>query len=171
MALIKYNPPPTKPEPNPISSAVFGKESADVEELARVVEVIGPNAKVQLEKQAACNSCGAKQVCHPTMGISPIIEVANEAGASVGDIVALKVDEGVRIGASLTVFGLPVAGISIGALVGTTMENAGPDSAVVGAVAGLALGLLLVRLINQWVGKTSRLHPRAARIVLPSQTG
>ncbi len=152
-----------------MNTGVFGKGQPDVVEVARIMEVDGASAKVRMEENSACESCGAHQICHPAMGLKPMLEIDNSIGAKVGDIVELEMSSSSRVTASLVVFGLPIVGLFIGAVVGN-MQQGGQDTAVVGALAGLALGALLVRFVNNLVKKKVQFRPRAKKIVLTNTT-
>ncbi len=143
----------------------FGKGPADVEETARVIKVEGTTTKVQLEVNSACGDCGSSGFCHPASGSKPLVEVTNEIHASEGDIISLEVAPTSRISSSLIVFGLPILMLGVGALTGNLLGAASEDSAVVGAIAGLASGLLLVRIINSLAKSSTNIRPRAKRII------
>lgn len=145
---------------------VFGKGPDDSgAELAEVVEVQGDLLKVKPYDNPICKSCGSSSVCFPSEGNRPILEVSNRVGAQVGDIVALKQGEGPKIGASLIVFGLPVASTVGGTVLGMSSAADPSGGAAAGAIAGLALGMLLLNMINRIVGAGRAFKPEAREIV------
>lgn len=147
-----------------MNASLFGKEPADVQETAIIVEAGGETAKVQMNTQAACDSCGAAAVCHPSLGEKPLVEITNDIGARVGDVVLLETDSGSRIIASLLMFGLPILFIILGALWGNQVSE-GADGMVAGAVAGLAFSFLILRWISKHLKNKVRFKPRAVRIL------
>ena len=147
------------------NAPVFGKGVDEVQETAVIVEVRGETAKVRLNRNPACESCASAGFCHPDSGNKPLVEVNNEVHADVGDVVELEVKPSSRIGSSLIVFGLPLVMMLLGAILGLQYSGSSQDGAVVGAVAGLALGLLLVNVINRIMRYSARMRPRAIRIV------
>ncbi len=149
--------------------SVFGKEAAETPETAIVVERDGNSTHVQLNINPACNTCGASGFCHPASGLKPKIEINNDIGATVGDVVQLETAASSRLIAAFILFGIPLLMILLGALLGNSMENSSQDSVVAGSIAGLALSLLLVNRINRWFRNRLKFKPRAVRI-LSSQT-
>lgn len=139
-------------------------------ERGEVVELAGDIARVRPHHHAACEACGASSWCFPDSRPSPLIDAANACGAHVGDIVSLRREEAPRIGAALTVFGLPVATTIGGAIVGISASGQEVQGGVAGSFAGLAFGMLLVRFINKFASTSARLRPQVDEI-LETQTG
>lgn len=146
--------------------SVFGKGPDITAERALVVEINDEKqtAIVQLQEVAACKDCGASNVCHPSGGDRPKIEIDNPVHAGIGDLIELQTPELSKIGATLIVFGLPILFLVIGAVTGSIYGTSTDDIAV-GAIAGLALGVLLVRLANTIAKRGKTFMPIASKIV------
>ncbi|MFH0883495.1 MAG: SoxR reducing system RseC family protein [bacterium] len=143
----------------------FGKPSAPSSEVGVVVSAESEIIRVRPQSSIVCEACGSKSLCFPTDGRDTTVEAINRAGAVPGDIVSLSQGEGIRITAALILFGLPVTATIGGTLIG--MQNsADPNGgAAVGAIAGLALGLLLVRGLNRLIGALGNTKPIAIEIL------
>lgn len=135
-------------------------------EIGVVTESDGNIVKIRLQRHVACEACGSASTCFPTGGVQPLIEAVNEVGASVGDVVKLERAGSKRLGASFLVFGVPLIAMLIGTYVGyaASGENASDGSAV-GALAGIALGMLLVHFISNLKSTAARLRPVAREII------
>jgi len=128
---------------------VFGKPSAPSSEVGVVVSTENEIAKIRPQSSSICESCGSKSLCFPSDGQQTLISATNKIGAVAGDVVSLTQSEGIRISAALIVFGIPVAGTLGGTLLGIQATGDPSGGAAVGAIAGFALGLILVRGINR----------------------
>lgn len=71
----------------------------------------------------------------------------NSIGATVGDRVLLVVPEGAVLRAALLAYMLPVVMVIVGAAIGTAIQETGP-AAPLGAVVGLGVGLVVLRMIQ-----------------------
>lgn len=143
----------------------FGKASSPSGEVGVVVEAKGNIVRVRPQSSTVCETCGSASICFPADGRDTTVEALNNAGAVAGDIVSLVQGEGQRIGAALIVFGLPVATTLGGTTLG--MQSAADPSggAAAGAIAGLALGMLIVRGINRLISATGPYKPVANQIL------
>ncbi|MCB2199531.1 SoxR reducing system RseC family protein [bacterium] len=147
------------------NGSTFGKGTPPGTEIGVVMEVDGDTARIKPQSSAVCDTCGSSSVCFPSEGESPLIEARNEVGATVGDLVSIERGEAQRIGASLVLFGLPVATTVGGTLLGSSSTQDVTGGAATGAIAGLALGMLLISLINKIVAQRSGLNPVAKSIL------
>lgn len=93
-----------------------------------------------------CGSGLLNQALRPKRRL--IYRVANRIGARVGDSVTVIVPEGAVLRAALLAYLLPVVLVIAGAAVGTTISTS-DIVALIGAGAGLALGLLVLRLAQR----------------------
>lgn len=120
---------------------------------AIVTSIEGQHALVEV--QPAVSGCGR---CNETGGCGSgllnqalrpkkrlIYRVTNRIGARVGDSVTVTVPQGAVLRAALLAYLLPVLLVIVGAAIGTVF-SASDAVALTGAGAGLALGLLVMRL-------------------------
>lgn len=127
----------------------------------RVVAVRDGVAEVQLAVKSACGACGAKSVC--ASGHERTVSLSAPEGVAPGDTLELAVPESrLNLGA-LVGYLLPAVATLGGALL---LAPGGDEFAVLGAGAGLALGLWLVRRLG---GRL--LAPRLSPCSTPSTQG
>ncbi len=123
---------------------------------AIVTSIEGEHALVEVQPAVSgcgrCNEAGGcgsgllNQALRPRRRL--IYRVANRIGARVGDSVTVTVPEGAVLRAALLAYLLPVLLVIAGAALGTAI-SASDLVALVGAGAGLALGLLVLRLAQR----------------------
>lgn len=143
----------------------FGKPPGNQSDIGVVVEVVGSMVRVKPQTSQVCDTCGSNSVCFPSHGEAPLIEVVNEIGAGVGDVVTLEQGEGVRIGASLLVFGVPVITTIGGTILGMNSAADATGGAASGAIAGLALGVMIIHFISKLMGRNGGMRPVAREIL------
>ena len=141
------------------------------QEIATVLETIPPGrALVRIRRAEACHSCAARGACQTLGGQTQDIEltVDNSLGAVPGDQVVLSLDESAVIKASAVLYLVPATTLILGALVGAA---AGPrlgfaqdPGSIWGALGGLCLGLVLVKLIGKAMSRESQYIPRLTAV-------
>ncbi len=126
-----------------------------IETSARVVSSDNGTVLIQPNNASGCGGCQSRSVCGVSglgkyfSGTRKAIAVACDANVRPGDELQLSMDETDMLKAGLLAYLLP----SVMALVGAAVASAygGSDlMAVLGAAAGVGLGLLLGRLTG-WV--------------------
>ncbi len=124
-----------------------------IETTARVVSSDNGTVLVEPTLQSGCGGCGSRDVCGVSglgkyfSGKRKAIAVQCDAGVRAGDELQLSMSEGDMLKAGLLAYLLP----SVLALVGAGVASSyGDVAAVLGAVAGIAMGFLLGRL-SGWV--------------------
>jgi sigma-E factor negative regulatory protein RseC len=142
-----------------------------IRETGTVVETADGAALVLVERSAACHGCAAQGVCHTLGGGSDArVTVRNDLDARAGDVVELSIKESSLVGASFIVYMVPVAGLfAVAALAGWLAPlwwGWDPEaSSAVGAVVGLVLSLLGIRLLHPVLDRHEALKPSITRIV------
>ena len=125
----------------------------------------GDRVQVTVERAEACGRCEARGACKVLGGEKKdlVLEVDNAVGAGVGDRVRLSIEEAAVVTASTVLYLVPALGIILGAAVGYLLAGrlgTGPDdTAVIGALAGLVLGLLASWLIGRRLSRGTRFVP------------
>jgi len=132
-----------------------------------VIEIEGELVRVQPHQHTACSSCGSSQICFPEDKTAPIIEANLRHKVNVGDLVELTHQDTPRLFAALIVFGLPVVTMLAGVLLGMNATGSESQGGIAGALAGLALGLLLVRFVNRLVKTNASLRPTIGSVLDP----
>ena len=126
-------------------------------ERARVVGLDGDTAIVEVSVKSACGACEHGGGC----GVSKLGKLVrprparwrmeNRAGAGVGDEVWLALDDAALSTAAVFAYLPPLLGLLIGAALAEA-QGAGDGGVVLGALAGLGLGLLAARFLSNRAG-------------------
>ncbi len=114
---------------------------------ARVVRLQGNVAWVRVETPASCGACAGKgcgaslyaRLLHPR---EPEYAVLNPILAQPGERVMIGIEEGALLRAAAAAYLIPLALLTLGALVGSAQGDAG---AVIGGTLGLLLGLVRMK--------------------------
>lgn len=137
-----------------------------MEEQGTVIRAGDGEALVRVTPSAACGGCSQQSACHPANG-ERTITVRDPIGVRPGQIVTIGLPGGgIRVALGLA-YGVPLAALLGGALLGYRLAPAGADLELVAALAALAgLGaafLLLKMLRGRYEGLRS-LKPVVLRI-------
>lgn len=134
-----------------------------MEEEGTVVEVNGDVAKIAILKKSACESCAAAGVCHP--GDQELMEADNPIAAKKGQRVKVVVAPQVYLKASIVLYGVPMAALAGGAIVGkeiATRAGAAANSdlwAFLFGMACLLISFFFIRQYNKKVEKSRKYRP------------
>jgi sigma-E factor negative regulatory protein RseC len=113
---------------------------------AVVTRLEGDYAWVDL--QSGCTTCGVAGGCGLSDGKGkPQQRLHNDVGAQVGDRVVVSVPDGAVLRAAFYCYLMPLAMVFVLAASGMAVAN--EMGSIVGALIGLVLGWLLVRLAGQ----------------------
>lgn len=140
-----------------------------LEGTARVVAVEGGIAWLEPEQTTACGGCKANKVCGVDPG-SPRLKarrfsMPNVHELRVGERVVVGVDEGTVLRASATLYGIPLLTMLAGGLIAQKAYGMGDLGAAAGTVAGLLLGLVVIRLLSARSAARGAHAPRFIRRV------
>lgn len=130
-------------------------------ERGKVIETTGLSAKVSLQSSEACKTCSASYLCHPS-GKDRIIEAENSIAANIGDEVFIEISARSGFIALFLLFGLPIILGLTGLLIGAQHSD---THSIFYGVAGLALGLIIAKIINNILSKKHKFLPRVVEIV------
>lgn len=146
-----------------------------IEAVGTVRAVDGHRVLVEVERRGGCGTCEASGGC----GTSALARWFSRRSAEVrldatlpvrpGDAVVVGLDEGALLRASLLLYLVPIVALVVGAAVGGALAGAGSGDgpAVLGGLAGLALGLWLTR--SRTAGL--RWRPDGGMVLLRRHTG
>ena len=107
-------------------------------------------ATLEIERKTACGLCGQTRGCGNSIWgklfahRSSAFKAQNSINANVGDSVIVGINEKALVKSALLLYILPLATMLIGAIL-TSHFRQTDASAMLGAVIGLALGLLWVK--------------------------
>jgi len=131
-----------------------------IEENAIVVGLEQNAAMLEIVRRTPCGLCGQTRGCGISLWgrlfghRSNIFKANNQINAKVGDNVIVGVEEQALLISSLTVYGIPLVTTLVGALLASVIfagdsNHVNPDHAdlyaVMGAIAGLLIGLLWLK--------------------------
>ncbi len=133
------------------------------EEIGTIVEVKGNQAAVGMEKGEYCNHCAAKTACQPMGETRRRVMVTNTPGAQVGDRVALSYQAKSRLMAASIVSLLPIICLFLGYFLGNFLFQ-GEGVKVISALVGLAVGFLILKVLNTLMAGRSDLAPQIIRV-------
>jgi len=139
-----------------------------IEAQATVVKVDADFAYVSARRQPACGSCNAHGDCGTAAlstflgGKESLFKVTNPVGARVGDQVSLGLEEKTLLKSAATIYLLPLLFLVAGALAGRWLflgETVQEGAVAAGALAGLAVGFLVMKRIAGKIAANSRYIP------------
>lgn len=143
-----------------------------VEEQAVIVGLQDETAMLEIIRNKPCGLCGQTRGC----GISIwgklfrhrpyVFRALNRVNAKVGDSVVVGIEEQALLRSALLVYGIPLLTMLAGAiLAGLADGGSNRDAAtVIGALAGLAIGLLWVKGHTAGGSVDSRYQPVILRV-------
>jgi sigma-E factor negative regulatory protein RseC len=125
-----------------------------MEEIGKVIEIIGDSLKIEITPSGGCSQCSQVNVCNPFGQNKKVIELENTINAQVGDSIRLEIKEKNRILSLALLFGLPTVLFVVGVIIG---QIVGGDkiSAILGGV-GLLLAFLILIIINRYLIKKGK---------------
>lgn len=108
-----------------------------------ILSVVDGMATIRVDAPSACGACGSRGVCG-----GKAFELSRPVGAHAraGDSVTLAIGDGALVRGALLAYFLPAAATLFGAV---ALSGAGDLAAVAGALSGLGLGLILMRLLGR----------------------
>jgi sigma-E factor negative regulatory protein RseC len=148
-----------------------------IEESAVVIDLKNDMAMLEVTRRTPCGLCGQTQGC----GISiwgrlfghrnNVFKAINQINASIGDNVIVGINENALLMSALTMYGIPLLTTLAGALAGAsfpTENNILADRyAVIGALTGLMLGLLWLKIRNSGQNSNAGYQPVILRVGAP----
>ncbi|MBC7907161.1 MAG: SoxR reducing system RseC family protein [Rhodospirillaceae bacterium] len=138
------------------------------EGIARVISVDGTMVWLEPEQTTACGGCASSKVCGAEPGSRRLVarrfSLVNHDDLRVGEHVVVGVSSSTLLRASMTAYGVPlllmlVSGVTAQKLIG------GDGAAAAATLAGLVVGLGLVRLWSMRFSARGELTPHFIRRV------
>jgi sigma-E factor negative regulatory protein RseC len=136
-----------------------------------VVEKSSPQkVVVRIEQSSACANCESRGACQVQNDKNFFVEVVNDLGAKVGDVVEISMPSGSVIKASLAVYALPVLGLIFGALSGGalagTLHVQPTPASLIGGGAGLAVSIAVLKWFDRSVRSRPDYSPRMTKVFM-----
>ncbi|ACL72172.1 SoxR reducing system RseC family protein [Thioalkalivibrio sulfidiphilus] len=156
-----------------------------IEEQARVISVEQGHAWVETQRRSTCGSCAANKGCGTSVIAKMVgnrrsrVRAIDPVGVRLGDEVVVGIEEAALVRGSLAVYTVPLITLLVGALLARWLwPAAGEPVVVLSGLAGLAAGLVWLRLFAGRVSSDPRyqpvilrrlhsLHPRANGVLAP----
>ncbi len=134
-----------------------------MEEIGRVVELKGRFATVEMSAKGACDCCAARIICRPG-GDKMYTEALNQAGAEVGQMVAVEMAPRSAVEAAVLLFIIPIGFLVLGLLLFRNLGY-GELFGVLGGFLFLGVYFLGLRFLDRWISKYRRYRPVVEEIV------
>ena len=140
------------------------------ERVARVVALDSGIAWLEPEPTASCSGCLSLASCGfkggGTRGLAARqFPVPDDQGFRIGERVVVGLPGDAVLRASATAYALPLAGVVAGGVVAQGL-GFGDGAGAVAIVSGLALGLVLARVVALWLAGRGDLAPQVLRRVI-----
>ena len=148
-----------------------------IQENAIVVSIDQDVASLEIIRNKPCGLCGQSRGCGISIwgrlfGHRPnIFKAQNTVNASVDQIVVVGVEESALLWSSFAVYGIPLALLILGAILGSTIfsDDSNVDrNTALGAVLGLFIGYLWLKGHNQGSTLDARYRPLILGLAEPS---
>jgi sigma-E factor negative regulatory protein RseC len=141
-----------------------------VREVGLVERLEGDRAFVSIDRPTACETCGARSVCHGLGDEPHIVEVHNDIGAVKGQRVELGLRPAAVVTASLLMFLLPAAAFITGIIGGYALADAcgWNNSQWVGFAFGASaffIVFLVLRLMTKRFENSKKYEPVITKIL------
>jgi len=150
-----------------------------IQENAIIVSVDQNVASLEIIRNKPCGLCGQSRGCGISIwgrlfGHRPnIFKAQNTVNASVNQIVVVGVDENALLWSSFAVYGIPLALLILGAVLGSTVFSDAlhaDRNTALGAVLGLFIGYLWLKGHHQGGTLDARYRPVILGLAEPSST-
>lgn len=138
-----------------------------IEDIGKVVRVVGDKAYVEVERTSACAQCGLREV-EEAVGGKTVFVAINKAQANAGDMVKVRVESVAYMKASLFIYGIPILFLISGAILGAYLagrfdKSIDTMSAFFGFL-GLTAGIMLLALFRK-KGKKEEYLPVIVEVI------
>ncbi len=117
-----------------------------MEEVGKIVGLVGNKAQIEITPSAICGNCSQKNVCNPFSQNKKLIELNNTIHGQIGDLVKIEIKEKNRILTILLIFGLPALLFVVGVIIGQRIG--GDKFAAIFAGVGLIVSYGIIKIIN-----------------------
>lgn len=134
-----------------------------MQDMGHIVEKSGEMARIAIQPHGGCSSCALKGSCSPDEN-THYLWARNDKNGDVGDEVVVELKPQVKIFGTALIFIFPLLGMFAGYFIG---DRAGgnQDASIVGALGGLVLSFIIVKIIDRYVGGKSRLQPAVTQVL------
>ena len=126
--------------------------------------------EVLTERRSACSGCQTTQGCNTCLTTAKIkAKVHNPIGAKPGDLVEIQMDNQAIWQGAMILYGFPLMGLIVGAIVGASVDvkwfASESTPSVLAGLAGLILGLALAVVLGNSRFVKQHLVPTITKVV------
>ncbi|MEJ2635260.1 MAG: SoxR reducing system RseC family protein [Calditrichia bacterium] len=136
-------------------------------EIGRVKAVQGNDAVISLQSNSRCGACSAKFSCALGEAMSREITIPNTLHCSVGNKVEISYKSSSKILSTFVIFLLPIVLLLAGYFLGS-YEFDTQNMGILGSVAGLIAGAILLWVLNRFLPRTNTFKPQMIRKIAAS---
>jgi sigma-E factor negative regulatory protein RseC len=124
-----------------------------IEDIGRVVKILGDQAFIEVEHTSACAECGLQEAEEMATGGKVVFEAFNMIQTKVGDRVRVRVQTAAYMKATIYVYGIPVLLLVIGAVFGVyiagPLKRSSDAMSAMFGIVGLLLGIFILFLLRK----------------------
>ena len=133
-----------------------------MQETGIVREAHGEEVVVELTPVSSCANCALHSVCNPSEVEKPVLTATNPIHAKVGDWVKLEMNPGAAVTSAFLIFIFPLIGLVVGYFAGHPF---GRLAEILGTIAGFALFLFIVKLLDPILTKKRAFKPMVIQVL------
>lgn len=151
-----------------------------IEEQATVIAIEGDDVLLQTQRKSACQSCSVNKGCGTSVLAKVVgqrssqIRVGNTLHARLGDTVLLGVKENALVQGSLLIYAMPLIVMLVMAVIGerwAMLNDLNSELiAIVSAILGFIISMVVIRWAVSRFGFKQRLQPEMLRIINTSSS-
>lgn len=129
-----------------------------MQEIGRVVEIVGNMTKVEVSQKEICHKCPSESFCRLTTGNSRVIEAVNEIGAKSGDVVKIEIGSKSILASAFLVYIFPVIVLLVtGSL--THWISGSQNLAIIVGIIALGVSFLVIKFLDRRIARSGNLIP------------
>ena len=144
-----------------------------MEEIGQILKTKGNQALVKIERHSLCSKCTNKcQLAAPeSHELDEIeVEVDNPINAKNGQKVKIEMEEQALVIASLIIYIIPLICLILGYFIGLYFmgfigANPSEGAGIIGSLLFLGLSFSLIKIIDRFLSKKKKYHPRIKEII------
>lgn len=129
------------------------------EEIGHVTQVDHGKVKIQLTAGSQCTGCGAKAFCNSLGETVRVLEVESKENVNPGDTVSLKFSPSSKLTSAMIIFILPIIFMIAGYFLMTSLYINTQGWGIIGSLAGLVFGFIVIRFLDRVLLKTKEYNP------------
>ena len=138
-----------------------------MEEIGRIIQVVGDRARIGIKRTATCDKCEAKGCCLAVTPQEMVIEARNEVGAKEGEMVKISLESKDTLAAGAIVYLFPLLsfflGFGIGALIAKILGLGGAEA--LGILTAFGFLIISYVMISRFYAEGSKSAQRFTPVI------